>query len=93
MKAWTVVGYTYAADEYCTSCMEDLAADAVAQLDPERIIFPIGEDVIRLWARLRGIDYANESSYDSGDFPKVIFADMVESDDEYCGCCHRPLLD
>lgn len=38
-----------------------------------------------------GIDPEDERSYDSSDFPKVIFADSVE-DDEHCGRCHELLI-
>jgi hypothetical protein len=33
----------------------------------------------------------DERSYDSGDYPKVVFADMVD-DDEYCGSCQNRLV-
>lgn len=39
-----------------------------------------------------GIDRTDETSYDSGDFPKVIVADQVEAS-ERCGLCGTALLD
>jgi hypothetical protein len=41
-------------------------------------------------AEKRGIDAMDEHSYDSGDFPKVIFSAMIE-DDEYCCQCNEVL--
>lgn len=49
------------------------------------------EDNLAEIAHAFGIDRMNESSFDSGDFPKVIFASQVE-DDEYCGKCDRSLI-
>jgi hypothetical protein len=43
-------------------------------------------------AEALGIDTDDERSYDSDDFPKVVFASQVE-DAEYCGSCHELLLD
>ena len=44
------------------------------------------EGLLKVLAPLRNIDVSNEFSYDSDDFPKVIFADQVE-EDFYCGWC------
>jgi hypothetical protein len=107
MRVDTVVGYTYKADIYCTDCMEEIASNEVERLDPDRVVFPIGEDIVRLWAQKAGIDYINESSYDSDDFPKVVFASEVRnayhyptSDDgtggetaDRCGKCGNVLAD
>lgn len=37
------------------------------------------------------IDRGDENTFDSGEFPKVIFAGMVD-DDELCGSCGEPLI-
>lgn len=41
-------------------------------------------------AGLLRIDIEDEYSWDSDDFPKVIFSDQVE-DTEYCGTCHEEI--
>jgi len=48
------------------------------------------EIILRQLAGNRGIDLENEYSWDSDDFPKVVFADMVE-DKENCGTCHKEI--
>jgi hypothetical protein len=37
-----------------------------------------------------GIDINDEHSYDSGDFPKVVFSGSVEGV-EHCGECHEEI--
>jgi hypothetical protein len=88
MHATDIVGYTYNADTYCPSCTERIADERLLQIAPT--VDP-GLDVLGTWARELGIDREDERSYDSGDFPKVVFADMVE-DDEYCGSCQNRLV-
>jgi hypothetical protein len=46
------------------------------------------EVLTRHLASIRKINLEDEYSWDSDDFPKVIFADQVE-DKEYCGNCHE----
>ena len=88
MRGDTTVGYTYQADYVCPDCMENIAGGEIEELNPERVVYPIGEDVIRLWAKMIGVDYIEERSYDSDDFPKVILAYQIE-EDEHCGVCHE----
>jgi hypothetical protein len=84
----TIVGYTYRADNYCPTCViqrivlngKPVAVDTNANV----------ENVLDRLADANGIDRYDESSFDSGDFPKVIFSTMVE-DDEQCGECGAEL--
>lgn len=92
MKSFDIVGYTYDADNYCYDCITEIAADHAR---PDAIVVPLllnTQTLLTEWAEREGIDQYDESSYDSGDFPKVIFADAIE-EDEYCGACHRPILE
>jgi hypothetical protein len=50
------------------------------------------EDNLHEIAAAFGIDWTDEDSFDSSEFPKVIFDSQLESD-EYCGRCHRVLGD
>jgi hypothetical protein len=85
MRTDTVVGYTFNADQYHPWCIaEKLAPEATTEYGNE-----VALD--RLAAEL-GIDRNDEQSYDSGDFPKVIFADQAESDEELCGGCGEALI-
>lgn len=100
MHATTIVGYTFNADNYCPDCTFDgwngnRPADMPGYASVEQLLTAI--------AKSRGIDRDDESSFDSGDFPKVIFADQVHDgcslDNGYepgqcgdrCGSCHEPL--
>lgn len=96
MKSWTIVGYVYQADIYCDACIVDaVTADGGAYdgwaLAPS-ISMPTEHNLSEI-AFAFGIDRTDERSFDSGNFPKVILAGMVESDDERCGACHESLLD
>lgn len=86
MKAWTIVGYTYAADNYCPDCIRDSFV-TLSGWEVGRTT----EELLDHAADIRGIDRADEGSFDSGDFPKVILASMVETD-ERCGACHELLI-
>ncbi len=48
------------------------------------------ETALDFIAKLQGIDRYDEATYDSEDFPKVVFRDQVE-DDDVCGICFDTL--
>ena len=48
------------------------------------------EALLSRLAELWRINIEDEYSFDSDDFPKIIFADQVE-DVEYCGTCHEEI--
>jgi hypothetical protein len=80
-----IVGYTYQADNHCPECTAAIAG--IPGLD--------AEPALTVWAALCGITRGDEHSFDSGDFPKVITAQMAEHDaswgaDNRCGSCFRP---
>lgn len=85
MKAWTIVGYTFNAETLCAYCVaskfQKVPALAVAQVE----VCLDGE------AKFKGIDRYDESSFDSDEFPKVIFASDVE-EHETCDECGEELL-
>lgn len=86
----TIVGYTFQAEVYCP---EHIGEAVRPTLDPD-IRYPIDEDggeypwdaewLLDQWAGWCDIDRQNEHTFDSDDFPKVIFASQVE-DTEHCG--------
>jgi len=49
------------------------------------------EILLRQLSELWQINLEDEYSWDSDDFPKVVFADQIESD-EYCGVCLEKIL-
>lgn len=91
MKSWDIVGYTYCAGNYCPHCIHKAMGNMMSPAieDCERVL-----DMI---AKNDGIDRYDEASYDSSDFPKVIFADQANEAGEYggeretCGWCGEEL--
>lgn len=86
MHSHTVVGYIYRADIYCDHCV-----GVMFKKEHGPSIFDGTDAILRARAAERNIDHYDESTYDSDDFPKVIFADHA-SDDDTCGNCHDTLL-
>ena len=82
-KAWDIVGYTYAADIVCPD-------HVVSGMGEHRRENENAEHALDRIAMRRGIDRQDERSFDSDDFPKVIFADSV-TDDDICGSCGEAL--
>lgn len=89
MKAWTIVGYTYQAEILCPSCAQRLARRS--NPDPAPVESWLAETELNDWAREVKIDRDDEESYDSDEFPKVVFASSV-LDDETCGECGEDLI-
>jgi hypothetical protein len=96
MRATDIAGYSYAADIYCP-------AHILPAMGKRRLPGKTVEQSLATYARGAGIDPQDERSYDSGDFPKVIFADGIHdvctASEGYepgqcgdaCGICHEPL--
>lgn len=89
MKSYAIVGYTFNTENYCTEDIREMFVTSAGFTAPA---FATTEDVLDSVATNMGIDRSDESSYDSSDFPKVIFASQIESDEEYCGNCHESLI-
>lgn len=97
-KSTDIAGYTYQADIYCPECTQTIAAhgleDKVPQGDPWQNTGTgeqSAEDLLDRWAQSLGIDRYDERSYDSDDFPKVVFDDSLLEEGEVCGNCYGPL--
>lgn len=98
MSSYDIAGYTFNADIYCPSCIVEMLPAGPGQpfdgwalangADPMAT-----EDNLDEIAAAFGIDRYDESSFDSGDFPKVVFEDMAEDADDVCGNCHERLVD
>lgn len=86
LKSDTVVGYTFQADNYCPGCTE------LGWARPDELGALNAEQILDLRAAEYGIDRGGESSFDSGDFPKVILAVMVDGP-EPCGSCGLDLIE
>lgn len=91
MKAYDIVAYTYRADTYCLECirkemMREL--DAIS-LYPE---FDNAEFALDEMAKIAKVNRGDESSFDSGNFPKVVFRDQFSGiRRDFCGGCNREI--
>ncbi len=91
MSATTdVVGYAYKADTYCPHCLVT-AMDGRGLWTPPDGGNEYLEEMLSRTSVSLGIDRFDESSYDSGDFPKVIFRDQAA--DDRCSECGARLAD
>lgn len=96
-----VVGYTYQAENLCPTCtLKTMRANGIKV----QVGRPHEEAVAKAAEKL-GIDYENEHSYDSGDFPKPVTTQMCETEltelpdgergaisDEQCAGCGKWLI-
>jgi hypothetical protein len=91
MKAWAIVGYTFNAETKCLHCIRRWAANLVESSGRNSEFVGV-EDLLDILAPLEGIsDREDEHTFDSDDFPKVIFASQVE-DTETCDECGDELI-
>lgn len=75
-----VVGYTYKADIYCPACIIRVANYGLPcnNANAERVLDVLAEG--------KRINRGDETTFDSDDFPKVIFRNQVENYDT-CESC------
>lgn len=79
LKADTIVGYTYLAENYMPHDLIEYMID-IGAASPAARDMPV-ETVLDQIAEANAIDRHDEYSFDSSDFPKVIFAIMLDDDD------------
>lgn len=94
MKSYDIVGYTYKAENVHPRCLkldtaEGGAFDGWALASGVRMSVEANLNEV---AAAFGIDRMNERTFNSDEFPKVIFADSIE-DGECCSACGTPLID
>jgi hypothetical protein len=85
-----IVAYVYQADIYCPRCILAQATNPVEVVFAERA----GKDAeaaLDLAAQRRGINRSDERSYDSDQFPKVVFEVCGDEEHEHCGECGADL--
>lgn len=95
-KSYDIVGYTYSADTYCPD-------HVLRAMGKRRLPGKTTEESLAVYARKADVDPEDERSFDSGDFPKVIFRDsahdVCNAANDYepgqcgdrCGTCGEPL--
>jgi hypothetical protein len=88
IKSYDIAAFAFQAGLYCPGCIqvvlpEDPRYDGWAVAQPTMMT---AEDNLNEVATAFGINRQDESTFDSDDFPKVVFAGQLEGD-EYCGRC------
>lgn len=81
--ATAIVAYTFTADQFCPACI-------MAKFNADGRLGDDVEAVLDWHATQLGVDRHDERSFDSGDFPKVVFSSQIE-DQEFCGDCGEEL--
>jgi len=80
-KSYDIVGYAFNTDTYCVG---DCITQAVGEVDPQSGLTAHVEQALNEIAAERGINRDDERSFDSSEFPKVIFA---SEEFDYCPRC------
>lgn len=89
-----IIGYSFQCDTYCSACI--INAMPTGEGEPfdgwalAKGVKMSAEENLAEIAETFGIDRMDERSFDSMDFPKVIFRDMIE-EGEFCGLCGETL--
>lgn len=93
-RATDIVGYTFKADTYCPDCIIGVLPTGDGQ---EFEGWALATDVrmsvennLNEIAAAFQIDRMDERSFDSSEFPKVIFSSQVEQP-ERCSNCHNEI--
>lgn len=93
-KAWAVIGYTFQSDMWCVDCIIGALPTGEGERFDGWALAPgvkmTAEGNLDEIAAAFGIDRHDEWSYDSDEFPKVIYADGV-AEHMICGGCGNPL--
>lgn len=92
--SWTVVGYTYKADLWCGGCiLPEVLKDQGIE---GHGLSPDTEQALNRIARTLGMldefGELDEATYDSDEFPKVVFADQTEEGFDHCSQCGGSLF-
>src|SRR5215217_3593611 len=84
--ATDIVAYTYEAGIYCPGCIKQMFSEYV----PANVAWELStEEVLKEAAGQEGIDYSDPYSYDTDNFPKVVFSsDANDADWEHCANMH-----
>lgn len=82
--ATDIVAYTYRADTYCPDCI------LFAMGATKRLPYLTVEGALDEVAGRENVDRQDEWTFDSDNFPKVVFSSQVEGV-EFCGGCGREI--
>ncbi|AEJ94110.1 hypothetical protein THIBAULT_201 [Mycobacterium phage Thibault] len=80
-KAFDIAGYTYKGENFTPVNLINYMV-SIGELSPAARDMSV-EDVLDQHAGALAIDRYDESSFDSSEFPKVIFWSQIEDDEEW----------
>lgn len=81
LKAYDIVGYTYKAENYRPEALIEMMIAEGSASPAARAM--TAEEALDQIAAANAIDRQDEWTFDSGEFPKVIFASMLTEDDHW----------
>lgn len=90
MNAAEIAGYTFDAELFHPNCLISVLV-LNRELSPAALDMG-NERALDQHAAANGIDRADESSFDSSEFPKVVFVDQVDADEDICAHCADYLI-
>lgn len=79
--------YTFQADVYCPACMIEVMIDRGDASPAARDMVSV--EVMEQISHAAGVDFDDEYSYDSDDFPKLVTNEGA--DGLHCGRCQKDL--
>ena len=82
-------GYVFNADVYCPDCIVDACDSYLKNADLCGVADTEGQ--LNVLAKANEINRHDEHSYDSDEFPKVIFIACEDGPHEYCAGCDADL--
>lgn len=84
-KSYDIVAYTYRADTWCP---EGMRQEMIRELDAISLYpeMETAEDALNEMAKIAKVNREDESSFDSGNFPKVVFRNQIPVGGEICVC-------
>lgn len=91
--AGDIVGYTFNAENVCCDCGREIAKQGTLDAGAATSWGELGtaENILGEWALLIGLDREDETSFDSGYFPKRLYRGQ-DTPGERCGRCHMKLV-
>lgn len=79
MRGTDIVAYAYRADLYCPNCM-------LTRIGGKSADGRLVEEALDNAAATLEVDRHDERTFDSDEFPKVVFRDQFQTDDRCAGC-------
>ena len=85
-ESTNIAAYFYGEKVVCRKCIRDIVVPFYRIADTHRST----ERILNEAASVAGIDRGDETSFNSQQFPKVIYTPEIIKGDDYCFVCLRP---